>query len=617
MDRARFQKQLFFFLLAVLLPSAVLVVFGFVFLRQQTELSQTRAADERDAFARDIGRLLEDALNDLAVQAATTIDDGADTLRFPAGGRMLWAGTLVDQEFRPAWTHVAAPRPVGWGGLAPAVAEAQRLEYRARTPAAAARAYQRLADRSRDPRQKVVAQQGAMRTHLNAGDSLQAIVLAFAVLKTESTVQDESSIPWAYYAAGPLLAMGVDSLRDEVSTRLATDLDDPSWFSNTRTYLLEDLLAEASDSLAAAAAQSRATEAADVDRMRQAVPGILRTQSADRWFQHGDRLVGTAPADEGRHVFAIDRAGLMALIPEAQRIEALTWEGAEGEGLSLAPYLRDVLVSLREPPPATSIPRIFFIVGMVLLVGLTLFGGYLLWRDVRRETRLARLRAQFVSSVSHELRTPLTSIRMFAETLMAAEDAPAQERSRYLGIISSESERLTRMLNNVLNASRIEQGTMRYHLAKGDIRDAVSASVDAMQYAFDQESVTLEVSVPEAPVVGIHDPDAIEQAVLNLLTNALKYGGRKPVSLTLTVTQGPECRIAVQDRGAGIALEEQQKIFERFYRTESAQNQRVAGAGLGLALVSHIVKAHEGRIDIHSEPGEGSTFSIHLPLESP
>lgn len=617
MDRAQFNRQLFFFLLAVLLPSVVLVVFGFVFLRQQTEIAENRAVEQRTALAQATGRELEDRLNDLAAQAAERLDSTSSAPRYPVGYGLLWMGRLDGQEFEPAWSFLPKKPPVSWGRLESAVEAAGRLEIRDRRFADAAVAYERLAGRTNDPRQRATAYQRAARTWLKGNRPERAAQNALQALKVPFEEQDEQGVPLAYYAVDNLLSMEVDSLREVALDRLRIDLDREDWFSPGLDYMVRVLLPAESDSILVAKGMERARQIEEVERLKSIVPGILRAGESGRWQGIGSWLVGSTLSADGplsRHVFAFDLPALQGLLPE--QVESVSFDGGE-RGLSLAPYLRDLRVELAPQESSLAMPRFFIVLGLGLLLGLTLFGGYLLWRDVRRETRLARLRAQFVSSVSHELRTPLTSIRMFADTLMAADDAPPEDRRRFLGIIANESERLTRMLNNVLNASRIEQGTMQYHMARGDVRDAVRAGVDAMQYAFDQEGVELRVEVPEEAIIAQHDHDAIEQAVLNLLTNALKYGGRKPVALTLSHNGTPECHIQVADQGPGIDPDEHERILERFYRTESAQNQRVAGAGLGLSLVSHIVEAHEGRIAIKSEPGEGSTFTIHLPTEAP
>jgi signal transduction histidine kinase len=260
--------------------------------------------------------------------------------------------------------------------------------------------------------------------------------------------------------------------------------------------------------------------------------------------------------------------------------------------------------------------RSFYLLTLLLVLGVTLFGAYLLWRDVRRELRLAELRTQFVSGVSHELKTPLTAIRMFAETLRMRRPTDPQMQDEYLDTIVNESERLSRLLNNVLDFSKIEQGNKQYQPEPCSLAEIVEVSANAMQYPLQQQGFELHVdTTDDLPSVDV-DRDAIEQAVLNLLTNAMKYSGEsRDIDLRLSKCNG-DALIEVSDRGVGIEPEEQTRIFERFYRAHTPENDHIPGTGLGLTLVEHIAKAHGGRVTVQSVPTKGSTFSLHLPLES-
>jgi signal transduction histidine kinase len=246
---------------------------------------------------------------------------------------------------------------------------------------------------------------------------------------------------------------------------------------------------------------------------------------------------------------------------------------------------------------------------------LTCLSGYLLWRDVRREAHIAELRTHFVSSVSHELKTPLTSIRMFAELLQMKGGADPQQ-ARFLDTIVSESERLTRLLNNVLDFSRIERGQKTYRLEPAALPDVVQAAVRAIQYPLAQQGFALDLHVSDGiPPVAV-DRDALQQAILNLLTNAMKYSGsHREIGLRLAAENGTAL-IQVSDCGIGIPEHEHGRIFEKFYRVPIPENREISGTGLGLSLVAHIAEAHGGRVQVTSRPGEGSTFSIFLPLKA-
>ena len=262
-----------------------------------------------------------------------------------------------------------------------------------------------------------------------------------------------------------------------------------------------------------------------------------------------------------------------------------------------------------------SLPQQFYMAALALALTVALVGGYLLWRDVRRELRLAELRGHFVSSVSHELRTPLTAIRMFAETLRGGRLEQKETREEYLDTIVSESERLTRLVDNVLDFSRIERGKKTYRFRPTPLGAVVRAAARAVQYPLASQGFRLETEVEEDVAVARADPDALEQAVLNLLTNAMKYSGdSRDIELRLRSTDG-SAEIQVADRGIGIPADEQTRIFEKFYRSPTRENELLPGTGLGLTLVEHVARAHGGHVTVESRPGEGSTFSIRIPLE--
>jgi signal transduction histidine kinase len=252
---------------------------------------------------------------------------------------------------------------------------------------------------------------------------------------------------------------------------------------------------------------------------------------------------------------------------------------------------------------------------LALALTVALLGGYLLWRDVRRELRMAELRGHFVSSVSHELRTPLTAIRMFAETLRAGRLEQEKTREEYLDTIVSESERLSRLVDNVLDFSRIEQGRKTYRFRSTSLAEVVRAAARAVQYPLANQGFRLNTEVEEDVTMARADPDALEQAVLNLLTNAIKYSGdSREIGLQLRRRDGA-AEIQVIDHGIGIPAVEQARIFEKFYRSPTRENELLPGTGLGLTLVEHVARAHGGNVTVESRPGEGSTFSIRIPLE--
>jgi signal transduction histidine kinase len=253
---------------------------------------------------------------------------------------------------------------------------------------------------------------------------------------------------------------------------------------------------------------------------------------------------------------------------------------------------------------------------LAIVLGAALLAGYLLLRDVHREAETAAVRSHFVASVSHELKTPLTSIRAHAETLLLGRAANADTTTDYLKTIVSESERLTRLVDSVLDFSRIEQERKAYYLQESHLEEIVRSAAKAMEYPLAQLGFSLTISSDgTAPLVRA-DPEAMTQAILNLLGNAMKYSGESRTLEVRIGTRNDEAFVDVVDYGIGIAWDEQARIFERFHRVQSAETSGIAGTGLGLTLALHVVEAHQGRIAVDSQPGRGSTFSVLIPLQA-
>ncbi len=235
--------------------------------------------------------------------------------------------------------------------------------------------------------------------------------------------------------------------------------------------------------------------------------------------------------------------------------------------------------------------------------------------EAERLEELNRLKSYFVSSVSHELKTPLTSISMFAQLLRSKKDIPDETVSRYLTIIEGESERLTRLINNVLDFAKIERGVKEYHFRETSLNDIVTRLGEIMEYQFRIKKCETVYDLADDPLILAADPDAILEVLLNLAGNALKYSGEpKRISIT-TRADGGNVAVSVGDNGFGIDPAEVEEIFRPFHRSKDARAGSQGGAGLGLSVVKHVVDAHRGTITVNSEPGRGSTFTVTLPVE--
>jgi len=259
----------------------------------------------------------------------------------------------------------------------------------------------------------------------------------------------------------------------------------------------------------------------------------------------------------------------------------------------------------------------FFRQSFLILGGLSLLlaaGLGITYRNVSKEIALARLKSDFVSNVSHELRTPLSLIRLYAETLEMGRLKSPEKFQEYYQIIRKESERLTTLINNILDFSRIEAGRKEYDFRETDLRELVSNTLESYRYQIEQHGFTLEEKIDPVPPIRV-DREAMARSVVNLVNNALKYSqDHKYIGVNLYRENG-SVKLEVIDHGIGIPNREQEKIFEKFYRVGDPLVHNTKGSGLGLSLVRHIAHAHGGEVSVDSTPGQGSKFTIELPLQ--
>jgi two-component system phosphate regulon sensor histidine kinase PhoR len=286
---------------------------------------------------------------------------------------------------------------------------------------------------------------------------------------------------------------------------------------------------------------------------------------------------------------------------------------------ALDPPLQDFrlgVLPMGEDPVARASTRnrVVYVVLLALFYLTLTFGVVYTGRVLYREARLSRMKTDFVSLVSHELRTPVTSIRMFIETLALGRVKDPAQTQQVLEMLSRETERLSTLIERVLDWARIETGRKEYHREPMPVASVVETAVAAFRAQRLQADMHLTLDVPEAlPPIQV-DRDAIAGALLNLLQNAYKYSGSdKRITLTARA-EGRWVHLSVEDHGVGIARRDRKRIFERFYRVDNLLTRKTEGSGLGLALTKRIVEAHGGRILLKSELGKGSRFTLKLPV---
>jgi signal transduction histidine kinase len=239
-------------------------------------------------------------------------------------------------------------------------------------------------------------------------------------------------------------------------------------------------------------------------------------------------------------------------------------------------------------------------------------GGWSIVSNLRRELKLARQKTDFVGNVSHELKTPLTSIRMFSE-LLAQGGVTEAKRISYLHIIAAEAARLTRLINNVLDFAALERGR-KYRLEDCEVCGVVREALEAYRPHLEENGFSIRIDLPDKPLPARGDKDALVQVVVNLLSNAEKYGGDKKEIRIEAAKAGGCIEVRVMDRGPGVRRGYEARIFEKFFRAHDALDSGAQGSGLGLTLARQIARAHGGDLEYTPRAGGGSCFTLRLPF---
>jgi signal transduction histidine kinase len=276
----------------------------------------------------------------------------------------------------------------------------------------------------------------------------------------------------------------------------------------------------------------------------------------------------------------------------------------------VAAYLTDPDVISSRAQVATSVMWMLILILFVSIVA----GGVLVARSTYAQMRLAQQRTSFVANVSHELKTPLTSIRMFAEMLRDGRQPDEQKQKQYLDIMSAETERLTRLVNNVLDFSRMERGEKRYSIRTVDLAALSAGVVESQRTRLEHNGFEVMFSGPEEALMVRADDEALKQALVNLLSNAEKYSTDvRRIEVSAGREEGAAV-VRVGDRGIGVPAAKADIIFKEFYRIDDTLTSKVKGAGLGLTIARRIIRDQGGDIRYRAREGGGSIFEIVLPV---
>jgi signal transduction histidine kinase len=621
-DHRRRGRRIALLLSAILIPAATVVLLVVRVVHQENELSERRAAEQRREAGDQLRRELTARLQALRLEQVNRLI-GESGRRLPPDSPIVFVAPMVHDRMVAPWEDGRTPPP-------PTAAferwhrEGEAREFRQGDAAAATASYRHALEIARSPWEQCSARVSLGRSYLKTGMTMNAEATDLAALHACDEMFDADGVPLALYAAERLLAGGrTDADVAEPVLRVALVR---RWRSPNEAFLLQSLLRRMASPAATVALRTLAGELRNAEQISALVQGmhehLARLQRASRsapgdlsWMGYGDEpwlLTLVSPTSFAAPV-------MMAVSSRRITPADVTLRVTASPG---AVPLGDGFVDLHAEWPAgrfsapAAVPGVLYGAMLSVVLGAALLAGYLVLRDVHRDTATAELRSHFVASVSHELKTPLTSIRAHAETLLMGRAADAETTADYLKTIVSESERLTRLVDSVLAFSRIEQGRKTYHLRATRLEDVVRSAAKTLEYALSQLGFTLTISSDGTAPTLDADPEALTQAILNLLANAMKYSGdARRIEIRLGTRDG-DAFVDVVDYGIGIARDDQARIFERFQRVQSLETAGIAGTGLGLPLALRVVEAHHGRIAVASQPGRGSTFSVRIPLQA-
>ena len=566
----------------VLLPGVVLLLFGL------RSLDQDR---------RTVDRQIRDRLENAAQLAGRAIDQQlANWRQFRAGGITLTGNPVRLQPAElSAYDFAEDPFP---DDPAPALAEGEQEEFRG-DPVKATELYRRVAAES--PHLRAQALLRLARVYTKSGDrGLAAKTWQDLLRLPDQTTGPRSTTLIARFE---LCALGLDD-----RPAFYHDLVAGNWRLDKSRYLFYS--------------ESSRVWVPDSDPARAAERGKLALSAAiESWLQNRRRVLTPYLAFwDDTEALILPAATLRRKLEQSVSLDRdLRVQLAESAALHPALSASQALTDRDLPWTVVAAPldpaRLFAgadqrraaYFAMLLLVFLVMaIGSYMTARAVSREMEVARLKSEFVATVSHEFRSPLTAIRQLSELLQRGRVADEEKRREYYALISRESGRLARLVENLLDFSRIEDGRKQYNFERLEpaewLRD--------LAYNFSGGNLTLAVPAALPPIQA--DRAALTSAVENLLDNAVKYSPpASPVALEAEAGAA-EITIRVRDHGCGIAPEDRGHIFERFYRGSGEVSRQVKGAGVGLSLVRQIVEAHGGQVDFDTSPGQGSEFRIRL-----
>jgi signal transduction histidine kinase len=615
-------------LFAVLIPAACLLWFMGAAMRHERLAARQQLIDSYRSQLAASQVQLDRQWHDTFAALASVASSLPPALAFQECVRSGRVDSLVLLDSQGRVLYPIAPVPPAADPADPAAdwAEASRVEYFQKDPAAAAPLYQALAEAAATPALAARAWQARARCLVQSGQADAAIRLVVdklgdARFDRAADLQGRLIVANAELLALELMTNHAAPAFQTVANRLQARLNDyshPALAAPQRRFLMKELLRLAPDArFPTLAAEDLA--ARWVDASARSEPGRFPLANVWQWTTPDGQLTALVRNER----LAAEAQALIQppSLPSGARVALLppgTEHPAALVSLPAGPALPGWHLALSFTHPgafdtaARTLNSAYLWTGLFVLAAMAVL-TVLAVRLVRRQTALARLKNDLAATVSHELKTPLASMRVLVDTLLDAERLDEPTVREYLRLIAGENERLTRLIQNFLTFSRMEKQKHTFQFAHLPARQIVDAAVNAVRERLTAPGCRFELLVADPLPAVRADPDALVTALINLLDNACKFSGDHPHIILRAYADNGRVLVSVHDHGVGIPPNETNRIFQPFHQAEQRLSRQGSGCGLGLSIVQFILRAHQGTVSVVSQPGAGSTFTLSLP----
>ncbi len=595
-----------FLVFGVLAPSGCVLWFMNVAVRTQTDAARQSV---NEAYRSNL-RLLRDRADSFWRDRAAAIEAASRGAEPAAFQRIVTQG-LADSVILPRYPSIGSSGV----DLPPSVAEA--LERNGKF-AEAASLYGEFAETERDVSLAAQDAQARIRCLLRAGDRTGARNSIAKYFERGRLMRAADSSGRLIAADEMLLAVHLGRPRDRLET-LLDDYAGTAMPSAQRLFLMDELGTE----FPTAEAERLAQQFVESDERRSTEALMERTRISGIWrlpVSNGriTALYRTASVQKATQDFlrassTLRNVSFVVSPPGSPAVEEAIPAGTELPGWTFSFELRDPALIENTVHAGTAS---YLWIGCLMIACLAIT-GLIVAQWFRRLVRLASLKTDLVAAVSHELRTPLSSIRLLVENLLDDTELEPAKTREYLKLIDGENLRLAKLIENFLTFSRLERRKQQFEFGPTVVSTLVDKAVAAMGDRLQPPACELEIEMSARVATITADEDALVRVLVNLLDNACKYTPEpRRIRIAAYESEG-SLMLSVQDNGIGIATRDQRRIFRRFYQADQRLARETGGCGLGLSIVESLVRAHGGEVQVQSNPGEGSTFTVRVPVTGP